>query len=519
MTSTKKMLGLICAGALALVAAGTAAAAAAIQGKGTEPVAFAPLAPLGIGGNDYDYDPSFAGSGVYLDRFSGTPGYYEGRKIVRLADGSVVSAGMVVFDGAYQLGLVRYSPSGRREAWPQVDAGYSRYNGEYVVFPNAAGVDPKIVGVAGIKAYHGNLYVVATQTYRADNGLDKYQVAIIVFNQQGQFRGWWFIRIDDDVYNGAIAVDMSSSGRMTLLASNSAGGLYTRFWTARYTMDANDLPDLDESFGNGGASTFELPTSVSGCPDAALGGHCPISGVDLKHEAGLIVHLEPAFYVAFTKKYDNNGDHDPCVAAFGGGGQLLTGFNSTGVRCYPFDDADSNHDDEAVALDTDFHAVGGFPPTYVQDIYVLASISRQYSSGTGLLRLDSSGAPVNQFAGTGKLLWGGCGSGCNVNLGNDIPLAFARNGSNLGVVGHWKPSLVDQPELSIVDALDGTIRNFEVHAIASGDANYNDVVGDRLGFTATGWARDGAGSSKMFVTARLIPSFIADDTIFRYGTE
>jgi len=512
--------GLACAGVLALAATGPATAAA-IQGKGAEPTAFAPLGPFGTGGNDYDYDPAFAAGGIYGDRFAGPPGYYEARKLVRLGDGSVVSAGVVVFDGAYQLGLVRYSPSGRREAWPQLDAGYSHYNSEYVVFPNAANVDPKIVGVAGIKAWHDNLYVLATQSYRADNGLDKYQAVIVVFSQTGQFRGWWFIRLDDDVYNSAIAMDMASNGRLTLLGANSAGGLYTRFWTARFTMDANDLPDLDESFGNGGASMFELPSALSGCADAALGGQCPISGVDLKHESGLIVHLDPAFYVAFTKKYNTTGDHDPCVAAFSGSGQPLTSFNGAGVGCYPFDDTGSNHDDEAVALDTDVHGSGGFPPVYVEDIYVLASVARQYSSGSGLLRLDANGAPVDAFGGSGKVLWGGCGSGCSVNLGDDSPLAFARNGAHLGVVGHWKPDLVDQPELSIVDAMDGTIRNFEVHAIASGDANYNDVVGDNLGFTATGWARDGASDSgnRMFVTAHLIPSQVADDTIFRYGTE
>jgi hypothetical protein len=371
--------------------------------------------------------------------------------------------------------------------------------------------------VADIKSYHGNLYVLATQTYHASNGLDKYQAAIVAFSENGAYLGWWFIRLDDDVYNNPRAMDISANGRLTLLAGNSAGGLWTRMWTARFTIDAGGSPVLDTGFGNGGAASFDLPSAVSGCAAAALGGNCPISGVDIAHEASLLLPVSPPFYVAFTKKYDESGDHDPCIAAFTGSGQLRAAFNSSGIRCYPFDDSGSNHDDEAVAIDTDFHATGSFPPTYVQDIYLLANVSRQYSSGSGLLRVDSAGAPVTQFGGTGKILWGGCGSTCTVNLGNDIPLAFARSGNNIGVAGHWKPNLVDQPELAIVDALSGAISDFHVHAIPTGDANYNDIVGDPLGFTGAGWARDGSG--RMFVTSHLIPSRIADDTIFRYGME
>jgi len=467
---------------------------------------------------DYTYDPAFAADGVSIDRFAGNPGYYEGRRLVRLANGDVVVAGTVAINGAYQLGLVRYSPSGRRQTWPSIPPAYSRYGGQYIVFPNAATPDPELTGVADIKRYGGNLYVLATQIYPASNGLDKYQAAIVVFSESGAFRGWWFIRLDDDVYNTPLAMDITSNGRLTLVAGNSAGGLLTRFWTARYRIDANGTPNLDTGFGNGGAAMFELPTSISGCPDAALGGHCPISGIDIAHEAALVLLADPPFYVAFTKKYDNSGDHDPCIAAFTGSGQLRSAFNASGVRCYPFDDAGSNHDDEAVAIDTDFHAVGTFPPNYVQDIYLLTDVARQYSRGTGLLRVDAGGAQVTEFGGTGKLLWGGCGATCTVDLGDDTPLALARRGRNIAVAGHWKPALVDQPELTVLDALNGALADFQVHGIASGDANYTDIVGDGDGFTAAGWARDGS-SNRMFVTARYLPASIVDDTIFRYGNE
>ena len=507
------------AGALAF--AGVTAAADMSSGKGNDPAAYEPIIPDGVGGNDYDYDPAFAAGGVSLDRFAGAPGYYQGLRMTRLTNGANVSAGLVVIDGAYQLGIVRYSSSGRRETRSAVDAPYSRYNGQYIVFPNSPASDPKISYVSEIKSYGGKLFVLATQMYRASNGLDKYQPVIIAFTEDGHNLGWWFIRIDDDVHNEAIAMDITSNGRMTMLAANSGGGLYTRYWTARYKIGSDGVPVLDTGFGNGGASMFELASTVSSCP-AALGGHCPISGVDLKHEGSLVLLVDPSFYVAFTKKYDDNGDHDPCIASFNGSGQLRTSFNGTGVRCYPFDDTGSNHDDEAVALRGDFHTeFSGGMLRNVQDIYLLATVARQFSPGHGLMRVDSASNPVAQFGGTGKIVWGGCGSGCTFNIGAETPIAFARQGNLLGIVGHWKPQLVDQPLLSIVDAYAGTVLNFETHALASGDANYNDVIGDPLGFTATGWARDGAAdsSNRMFVTSHLIPARVADDTIFRYGLE
>jgi hypothetical protein len=516
-----------CSMCLAFVAVMSVTAGAVTSGKGDmtpswEPLvpslesdAHQPPSPSLVAG--YAYDPAFADHGVSIDRFAGSPGYYRGEKMLRLANGDVIVAGTVLINGADQLGIVRYSPSGRRQTWAGITPAYSRYNGQYIVYPNDPAADPKLSHVADIKRYNGNLYVLATQTYRASNGLDKYQPVIVVFSENGVYRGWWFVRIDDDVYNNPLAMDISGNGRLTLLAGNSGGGLWTRLWTARFEIAAGGAPVLDPAFGNGGASLFELPASLSACP-AALGGNCPISAVDIAHEAGFVLPANPPFYVTFTKKYDNNCDHDPCLAAFNGTGELRTAFNGNGVRCYPFDDAGSNRDDEAIAIDTDFHVMFGNPVSYVQDIHLLTGVSRQYSSGSGLLRVDSTGTPVTQFGGTGKILWGGCGAGCTVDLGDDIPLAFTRRGADLGVVGHWKPNLVDQPELSIVDAMTGAIRDFHVHGIAAGDANYNDVVGDTFGFTGAGWAKDGA-SNRMFVTSRLIPAPLADDTIFRYGCE
>ena len=73
-----------------------------------------------IVGFTISFDRFFAVGGISVDRFAGTSNAsYEGQKLVRLPGGDVVVAGLVPAGaGAQQLGIVRYSPSGRRVTWP-----------------------------------------------------------------------------------------------------------------------------------------------------------------------------------------------------------------------------------------------------------------------------------------------------------------------------------------------------------------------------------------------------------------
>lgn len=499
--------------------------AAGIAGAQTKPVdpldlpASEPELPNGA--NDFVYDPMFAVNGVSVDRFAGTSNAaYEGQKLLRLANGDVVVAGMIpAGSGDQQLGIVRYSPSGRRVTWPSISAPYGHNANQYITYPNGAANSPKITNVAAIAQRNGIIYVLVDDKYV--DGLEKYRAAIVAFADTGRFVGWWFIHPDNDVYNNAR--DMAISGsRLTLLGGNSAGGWWTKFWTARFDINSDGGLSFDSSFGGNGAPVFTLSTAAGGCSSAQIGGFCPITGIALDYAKGLTVPVSPKFYVNFTKRYNNTGDHDPCVARFNNNGTLDTTFGTNGVTCVAFDNG-GNNEDRAVGMHTDYHLTGTFPNvSWAEDIYLVASVARAFSNGVGVARLNSSGGLVSEFGTGGKIVFGGCGSGCSVNLGPTVPRAITRSGANLGVAGYWDPSLVDDPQLAVINATNGSFLSSRVMGIASGDAIFGDIIaGPNGGFVTAGWAKDdNVGTwQKMYFTARILPEGFVNDTIFRYGHE
>jgi hypothetical protein len=508
-----------------LVLAGWALAlamgAVGAQPKPTGPLTVPAAEPeLPNGANDYVYDRFFAVGGISVDRFAGTSNAsYEGQKLVRLPGGDVVVAGLVPAGaGAQQLGIVRYSPSGRRVTWPAISAPFGHNASQYILYPNGAANSPRVTNVAAIAQRSGYIYVLVDDMY--PDGLDKYRPAVVVFADTGRFVGWWFIHPDNDVYNNAR--DMAIIGnKLTLLGGNSAGGWWTKFWTARFAINADGTLSHDASFGGNGVSVFTLSASAGGCSDAQIGGLCPITGIALDHAKGLTVPLAPKFYVAFTKKYDNSGDHDPCVARFNGNGSLDSAFNG-GVACVAFDNG-GNREDRAVALHTDYHTViGGGGISTVEDIYVTASVARDFSAGVGVMRLNSSGGLNSEFGNGGKVVFGGCGTGCTVNLGPTVPRAMARNGANLAVVGYWDPNLVDDPQLAVINATNGSFLSFRTMGISYGDSIFADVVaGPSGGFTMAGWAKDESVGTwqRMYFTSQALPEGLSNDIIFRYGHE
>lgn len=509
---------LVLAGWLLALAAGAAAA----QPKPLGPLDVPASEPeLPAGANDFVYDPSFGVGGISVDRFAGTSNAaYDGQKLLRLPNGDVVVAGMIpAGSGDQQLGIVRYSPSGRRVTWSAISAPFGHNANQYIVYPNGAANSPKITNVAAIAQRNGIIYVLVDDKYV--DGLEKYRPAVIAFADTGRFVGWWFIHPDNDVYNNAR--DMAISGsKLTLLGGNSAGGWWTKFWTARFDINADGTLSFNSTFGGNGAPMFTLPTAAGGCSQAQIGGFCPITGIALDYAKSLVVQLSPKFYVAFTKRYDNSGDHDPCVARFNDNGTLDTGFGTNGIACVAFDNG-GNREDRAVAMHTDYHMVGTIPNvSYVEDIYLVASVAREFSNGVGVARLNSNGTLYSEFGSGGKIVFGGCGAGCTVNLGPTIPRAITRSGANLGIAGYWDPNLVDDPQLAVVNALNGSFLSFRVMGIASGDAIFGDIVaGPNGGFVTAGWAKDDTVGTwqKMYFTSRIAPEGFVDDTIFRYGHE
>lgn len=508
----------------ALRAAAFACALAPVAARAAGVVAAAQ--PLAIDGSpiveDYAYDRAFAGTGYFLDRFSGPAGSdYQGRKIARLEDGSYVVAGKVPRPGGVELtqvGLVHYSASGQRLAWSAVNPAYGVYNNEYIIYPQGNGGQPTgyFVDVAGIEAYDGNLYVLANES----DGSYVHPI-MLTFTYDGFFRGWGTFFPGGDARRPGVGFAIDRGVKtITVLGSDPNNGSYNQLWMSRYTINADGSLGGDSSFP---FTFFSLDSSFCNT-SAAIDGHCPLQPVAITTAGTRLIFPPQAagFYVAGTRAYSSSGDTDPCVIAFNANGSVRTGFSEDGVRCISFDDG-GNLADRAVAIarSTTYTIAGA-----VQDhVYVAASVARDTLPGIGVANLDGSGNSA--FPG-GPVVFGGCGSSagdCNfVNVEN-TPLAMAWQDGQLGIVGWYRgyndaahtDIRFNYPLFALLDAADATVLNFAHYYPGSGDATFFDVVGDGGGrFAVAGDARVASEGNKLtYLTARLQPA----DVIFHDGFE
>jgi len=498
-------------------------AAAAIKPDGV-PFA-APPAPDGEPISEhYQYDPAFNGTGYYLDRFAGPVGPgYQGRKIARLEDGSYVVAGRVPRPGGVevtQIGLVHYSPSGRRLAWSSASPAYGEFNNEYIVYPQGNSGQPTgaFIDVAQIAAYNGNLYVLANES----DGSYVHPI-MLTFTDTGFFRGWATYFPGGDVRKPGVGFAIDTGVKtITVLGSDPNNGSYNQLWMSRYKINADGSLSGDSGFP---FAFYSM--GPDRCGSAVVAGHCPLTPAAIT-TAGVRLTL-PAqaanLYVAATLAYSSSGDTDACVVRFKADGGVSTfGTQGDGARCINFDDG-GNDADRAVAIAraSTYSITGAVSDT----IHLAASVARDTLPGTGVASLDGSGNLNPGFGAGGMLVFGGCGdtSGtgdCNfVNVEN-TPLAMTLQDGQLGIVGRHRgyndnahtDIRFTYPMFALLDAASGAVRNFDRYP-TSGNATFFDVVGDGSGrFAMAGDALAiGDGASTTYFTARLQP----DDAIFHDG--
>lgn len=511
--------------ASAFLCVGASASAAAPKTDGT-----AAPAPSGIAGSPivdtYDYDASFNGSGYYVDRFAGPEsGYYNGQKIARLEDGSYVVAGKVPRPGGVeltQIGLVLYSPSGRRLRWDSVNPAYGEFNDEYIVYPQGNDGQPTgyFTEVVRIEAWNGNLYVLANES----DGNYVHPI-LLTFAYDGFFRGWATYFPGGDVRKPGVdfAIDKGAK-TITVLGSDPNNGSYNQLWMSRYTINADGSIGADPGFP---FTFFNLPAGR--CGSAAVDGHCPLTPVAITTAGVRLVFppLAAGFYVAATLAYSSGGDTDACVIRFDADGGVDTSFGTEGdgARCVNFDDGGSDADRAVAIARTTRYAITG---AVADTVYLAASVARATLPGIGVASLDGSGGFDTGFGSGGRIVFGGCGSGegdCNfVNVEN-TPWAMTHADGQLAVVG-WYRGYNDAahtdvrfsyPMLAVLDAGSAAVRNFAAYPVQGNrDGAFFDVAADGAGrFAMAGEARNprDQGYQTAYYTARLQP----DEAIFHDG--
>ena len=481
---------------------------------------------------NYGYDKAYGATGITYDRFSDSSSKnYSGQKIARLDNGDVIVAGLVPRGGAFtvanQIGLVKYSPSGQRQTWTNVDPNFSRFSNQYIVYPNAGSGQPTgaFIEVVGLETHEGNIYVMANE--QSANGA--IHPIMMVFASNGFFRGWWTFFPGGDTNKPGRGFTISGSKLIVLGNDTTPSDIPSRprIWMSRYTIDANGNLSFDSNFGDGGFAFYR----ASACTVAATAFPCSTyAGFEgIKAQAGVVVLASPKFYVAVTVTGSGTPSYDSVVLRFNGNGSRDTDFgvSSTGYDSakIAFDDGGDNAD-YAVALQTDYHLV--IPLAYVDDIYLTVSASRATLRGIGVARFNGDGDLVTSFGSGGKILFGGCGSGagnCTFINVEDVPWSMVKDGNRLAI-GGWYRGFDDSahtivrftyPMLAVVNSDTGTIENLSGYSALIGNAALYGIVGNGDGsFTGGGAIREvAAGSNLSYFSAR----FQSNDVIFHNGVE
>ncbi len=477
--------------------------------------------------DNYRYDPTYGLAGVTFDRFSdsSTKNYF-GQKIARLDNGDVIVAGIVPRSGssvADQVGLVKYSPSGRRQTWSSIPSPYSRFD-QYIVYPNANSGQPTgaFIGVVGLEVHENNILVMANE----QSTTGAIRPIMMVFSSNGIFRGWWFNTPGGNTNKPGRGFTISGSKLIVLGDDPVPSDIPSRprIWMSRYTIDPNGGLGVDSTFGSGGFAFYR----ASACTTAATAVECSTYAAfeGIKAQKGPVVFASPKYYVAVTFKGSGVPSYDASVLRFNGNGSrdLTFGVSSTGYDPHiAFDDGGDNAD-YAVSLQTDFHVVP--PLAYVDDIYLTLSISRNAQRGIGVVRLDGNGDVVSSFGNNGRILFGGCGSGtgnCTFSNVEEVPWSMAKDGNHLAIGGWYRgfsdPTSVifNYPMLAVVNANTGAIENLKGYNNVVGSATIYGIVANGDGsFTGAGDVRDNAASATLsFFSARLQ----SRDVIFHNGVE
>ena len=474
--------------------------------------------PDGIGAvnaGDYMLDSAWGTGGLAPERYAGdNDGTYRGIKAARLSNGDVVVVGEVTFSGGVkQVGITRRGANGARIAWPNVDAQYSHFGAQYILYPNTNTSVPPIYRVHDVKVYGNSIYVLVTGNL---SDPDTYAPNVLRFGTDGSGPTWWFAAYTPgSSVNDAVAMDIYND-KLVVLGRHSLG-VTGGFWTVKWDIESSgDLADV--TFGNFPApGTYDRSEPVD-IAFRRVGTLIPVGG-------------NPGYYVLFSRKWSAdaaNEDFDPCLISVTGNHQPDTTFaNPGGVRCMAFDQPDSSRKDKAVALTT--NGWGGIGGDAHEGIEILASVARSVRNGIGMWELlDRANHPVfgADGLGQGRIVFGGCGpdggEGCSpdaVFRASHTPTDLAISGGYMMVSGYRTSTLAGESSLlGVVHGHFGTVEQLASFSDGYGGAGrFNSlVVRDEAHVVGIGEAIDTTVPTSTART-QIMTGLSNDDTIFENG--
>lgn len=531
-----------------LVSLGTGVANARPDSKMSEP--FVDAAPVTINGAGFALDPGFNGGNHYLDRFGGGANAdYRGRKIVQLANGDVVVAGLVPryqqgnqADGYANVGLVRYNASGVRVPWAFTST-YGNFNNNYLIYPGsqtAGQLTPRFSAIKDIKAIGNRIYVMVDHD---PEGASR-NVHVLVFNdegsQSGQFLGHF--GLFTSAFNesgGGLAVystGIVNAPYKLIAVSTVFGGSGNYVSTRRFNIGGANAFEGDNTFGSSGVTNVFLFTGGSRCTAAvAVANACPIVATGVATGFRGFTSAGP-IYISAERQYapttSTSNDWDGAVIKLDSSGSFDTSFGAAGVGAgngFSFIQFDYGTDEDR-SRGIVVRTVGlGIPASpYRDEIHTVLSIAQQCSAGIGVAKLDENGAYIAAFGSSGKMRFGGWDDPGNAQacalITASTPFALALNGPTLGIAGQAVDlnsfDLTSGASVALVGRDDGSLLQVATTAIRppgggspGSGALYGIVASPNDSFSVTGDTRDPANGNRLMVaTARY-----GNDRIFANG--
>lgn len=498
----------------------------------------------------FAFDAAFHGGVPNIDRFgNNNVKEQRGRKLLRLANGDVVVAGLVQAigatqnqaNGSFNLGLVRYAATGQRVAWSSPTLQFAHPDKQYLVYPNTTTAPFR--AIADVREHDGRIYVLL-ERYLSATDTD---VVLVVFGVDG----YWFKELAVE------ATSFVASGAGMVFYRNGAGGAdklivaYTQYDAAsvpsvqmkRYTL-TSAIPYVQIDVAFGGSGIVDLPVNLcainfGGAPYTMP---CAATAYSVAASYGLggssTTGEKPTLYIGgdyyrsvwpITQK-----DWDLMVMKVDVDGALKTGYGSGGIATVRFDaSSGATQDDRARGIVVETRVSGSSIPVLLDYVYVAAAVDKKCHAGIGVAALGPGGQLRSDFGDAGKRVFGGSngiglGSLCFAGTYADTPRALARNGNRLAIAGSSTncvgplPCLAgafDDPMLAIVRSSDGALTEWRDHPVRDGGGAYyrgefQDVVPSADGtFTATGSASDGGNAP----IVRLQTVRLRSDRIFGDG--
>lgn len=476
------------------------------------------MAASAAGEDPYDADFDFLGGSYFDDAFAGNSSangiHRRGDKVAMQANGDIVVAARVSHlngDGNSRsnLGLVRYTQSGVRKIWNDVQPAYGHYGNQYVIYPNID--DPMTGNISALIATSDKLVVVLNEPKLTGPLLLSQHAYVYVFSNEGQFLSRR--ALDDDPDQHVMARDavhfQSDGDHLVVVATKVLMGntsqILRRF---RIQADGQLVPLTDM-----------VSVIDTACDDPTR--TCTSRAITVAHRGE---GLSPMLYLALAiRNQTPPSDHDITVVRIDMDGVRDPAWDPMN-RIWAVSESGGLND---VPVGVVVHTTGSgtVAAPFVDTLYVAAQVDDACMKHGAIVRLNHAGdsATITRFGGHRE------GGPCPESGWHDTPLGLTMDGDLLAVVGqrdqialttehatHASIAIIDRNNMAFRQLVPLTYQQLNGENRHTALAGIAAAGNER--FAVTGWARwrntggHGAlGGKNVAITTMLAPSRLFSD--------